>query len=132
MTDGFVKYWEHVLTQPNNPEYSFGQKMVRLPKIVFSKTVTKIEGQNVRVESGPIVDAVNRLKSQTGRDIIVYGGATFVSSLIENGLIDELNVFVNPVAIGVGMRVFGTRKPLKLTASTAHTNGIVVNTYEPK
>ena len=132
MTDGFVKYWEHVITQPNSPEYSFGQKMVRIPKIVFSKNVTKVAGQNVRVESGPIVDAVKRLKSQTGRDIIVYGGATFVSSLIENGLIDQLNLFVNPVAIGAGMRVFGTRKRLKLTASTAYTSGIVVNTYEPQ
>ena len=132
MTDGFVKYWEHVITKPNSPEYSFGQKMVRIPKIVFSKTTTKIEGQNVRVESGPIVDAVNRLKGQTGRDIVVYGGATFVSSLIENGLIDELNFFVNPVAIGAGMRVFRTRKRLKLTASTAYASGIVVNTYKPQ
>lgn len=132
MTEGFVKYWEQVITQPDSPEYSFGQKMVRIPKIVFSKTVTRIEGQNVRVESGPVVEAVNRLKSQTGRDIIVYGGATFVSSLIENGLIDELHLFVNPVAIGAGMRVFDTRKRMKLTASTAYTSGIVVNSYEPK
>lgn len=132
MTDGFVKYWEHVITQPNSPEYSFGQKMVHIPKIVFSRTVSKIEGKNVRVESGPIVDAVNGLKNQPGKDLIVYGGATFVSSLIENGLVDELNFFVNPVAIGAGMRVFGTRKPLTLTASTAYASGIVVNTYAPK
>ena len=132
MTDGFVKHWEHVITQPNSPQYSLGQKMVRIPKIAFSKTVTKVEGQNVRVENGPIVDAVNRLKNQTGQDIVVYGGATFVSSLIENGLIDELNLFVNPVAIGAGMRVFGTRKRLKLTASTAYTCGVVVNTYVPQ
>src|SRR5438045_3474607 len=61
MTEGFIKYWEHVITQPKSPEYEFGQKMVRMPKIVFSKTVKKVEGQNVRVENGPIVDAVNRL-----------------------------------------------------------------------
>src|SRR6266849_3477562 len=88
MADGFVKHWEHAITQPNCP--SFGQKMVSIPKIVFSKTLSKVEGQNVSVQSGPIVDAVNRLKSQLGKDIVVYGGATFVSSLIENGLIDKL------------------------------------------
>jgi dihydrofolate reductase len=132
MTEGFIKYWEHVITQPNSPEYSFGQKMVSIPKVVFSKTITRVDGQNVRVENGPIVDAVNRLKNQAGKDIIVYGGATFVRSLLENRLLDELNLFVNPVAIGKGMQVFGSRAPLKLTASTAYPGGIVVNTYAPQ
>ena len=130
MTEGFIKYWEQVITQPNSPEYSFGQKMVSIPKVVFSRTINRVDGQNVRVENGPIVEAVNRLKSHKGKDIIVYGGASFVSSLIENRLIDELNLFVNPVAIGEGMRVFGSRRPLKLAASTDYECGIVVNTYE--
>ncbi len=90
------------------------------------------EATVVRVENGSLVEAVNRLKRQAGKDIIVYGGATFVSSLIENKLIDELNFFVNPVAIGNGMRVFTGRMPLKLTNSTAYTDGVVVNTYEPQ
>jgi dihydrofolate reductase len=131
MTDGFVKYWEQVITQPENPEYAFGRKMVSTPKVVFSKTVTSADGQNIRVENGPIVEAVNRLKSQAGKDIIVYGGATFVSALTEHRLIDELNLFVNPVAIGKGKQVFGGRTPLKLMASTAYASGIVVNTYQP-
>ena len=132
MTEGFIKYWEYVITQPKSPEYEFAQKMVRMPKVVFSKTVKKVEGQNVRVENGPIVDAVNRLKGQSGKDIVVYGGATFVSSLIENRLIDELNLFVNPVAIGKGMQIFSQRTPLTLNASVGYTSGIVVNTYKPK
>jgi dihydrofolate reductase len=131
MTEGFINYWEHVITQPNSPEYSFGQKMVRIPKVVFSKTVKHVEGQNVRTENGPIVDAVTRLKSQAGKDIIVYGGATFVSSLIENRLIDELNLFVNPVAIGNGMRIFSQRMPLTLIDSVGYSSGIVVNSYMP-
>ena len=76
-------------------------------------------------------DAVNRLKGGQGKDIVVYGGATFVSSLIENKLIDELNLFVNPVAIGTGMQIFKSRQPLKRNASTAYASGIVVNTYAP-
>ncbi len=132
MTEGFIKYWEQTITQPNSPEYSFAQKMVNTPKVVFSKTVDRVDGQNVWVENASIVEAVNRLKNQAGNDIIVYGGATLVSSLIENRLIDELNLFVNPVAIGNGMRVFGGRELLKLTNSTAYTDGVVVNTYEPQ
>jgi dihydrofolate reductase len=132
MTDGFIKYWEHVVTQEDSREHAFAQKMVGLPKVVFSKTLHHIEGKNVRVENGDMADAVKQLKGRPGKDIIVYGGATFVSSLIEHGLIDELNFFVNPVAIGSGMQVFKGKKPLKLAHSTAYPSGIVVNSYLPK
>jgi dihydrofolate reductase len=132
MTGGFVKHWEQVVTQPQSKEYSFGLKMVNTPKVVFSRTLTKIEGQNIRVENGPLVETVNRLKRDAGKDIIVYGGATFVSSLIEHGLIDELNLFVNPAAIGKGMRIFGAHTPLELKASRPYACGVVVNTFAPR
>ena len=130
MTEGFIKYWEGV--KRDSPEYDFAQKMVRTPKVVFSRTLEKVDGKNVRVENAPIVEAVNRLKSQPGKDIVVYGGATFVASLIEHRLIDELNFFVNPVAIANGMRVFSQRTPLTLVKSVAYASGIVVNTYSPR
>jgi len=86
MTSGFVNYWESV--KPESPEYTFAQKMVGYPKVVFSRTAKKIEGKNVRVENGQLIEAVRRLKAQPGKDIIVYGGASFVSSLIDQQLID--------------------------------------------
>ena len=130
MTDGFTAYWESV--QPSSPEYDFAQRMVKTPKVTFSRTVKSVKGQNIRVENGALVDAVNGLKNQPGKDIIVYGGATFVSALIENRLIDELNFFVNPIAIGKGLQVFSQRTPLSLVKSVAYASGIVVNTYTPK
>lgn len=132
MAPGFVKHWEDVITRPEGPEYEFGQKMVNLPKVVFSRSGAAVEGRNVRVENAPLVDTVNGLKSAPGKDLIVYGGATFVSSLIENDLIDELNLFVHPVTIGKGMQIFASRHPLRLTVSVAYSSGIVVNTYEPR
>jgi dihydrofolate reductase len=78
MTDGFIKYWEHVVTQKDSREHSFALKMVGLPKVVFSKTLKHVEGKNVRVENGNVVEAVKQLKSQPGKDIVVYGGASFV------------------------------------------------------
>ncbi len=129
MTPGFISYWESVVEKPDSPELAFAQKMVGMPKIVFSKTVQRIDGKNVRVENGDLVPAVNQIKAQAGKDIVVYGGANFVSSLLQHDLIDELNLFVNPVAIGEGLRVFATRKPLKLDRSAAYACGIVVNTY---
>jgi len=132
MTGDFIKYWEQAVTQTDSPEYSFALKMVGLPKVVFSKTLQHVDGKNVRVENGDMVGAVKQLKSQPGKDLIVYGGASFVSSLIDNGLIDEMNFFLNPVGIGNGLRVFKGKKPLKLTGSKAYACGIVVNSYLPK
>ena len=129
MTPGFVSYWESV--KPDSPEYAFAQKMVGMPKVVFSRTVDRVDGKNIRVHKGDVVEGVNELKRQPGKDIVVYGGATFVSSLLEHNLIDELNLFVNPTAIGKGLRIFNGRKPLKLEASKQYPCGIVVSTYRP-
>ena len=130
MAPGFMKYWESISSDAL--EYAFAQKMVNVAKVVFSRSVKSIDGRNVRVENGPLVESVNRLKSAPGKDLLVYGGASFVSSLIENGLVDEFHLVVNPVAIGSGMRIFNSRVPLELVASTAFANGEILNTYEPK
>lgn len=131
MTHEFTTYWERVAAQPESPEHAFAQKMVSLPKVVFSRTLKHVDGKNVRVENGDLVEAVTKLKGAAGKDLLVYGGATFVASLIEHGLIDEMHLFVNPVAIGNGMRIFKARRPLTLTASKAYARGIVVNSYQP-
>lgn len=130
MTHGFVNYWESV--PATSPEYDFAQKMVRTPKVVFTRTSTNIEGKNVRVENGPIVETIGQMKRQDGKDILVYGGAGFVSSLIENRLIDELSLFVNPVAIGRGLSIFSQRTPLALIKSVEYASGVVINTYKPR
>jgi dihydrofolate reductase len=59
--------------------------------------------KNTELAKGDFVHAINQLKNQKVKDIIVYGGATFVSSLINVGLIDEFHLFVNPTALGNGM-----------------------------
>ena len=73
MTEGFIQYWEHV--PKDSREYAFAQKMVGMPKVVFSKTLHHVEGKNVRVENGDLAEAVKQLKSAPGKDIVVYGGA---------------------------------------------------------
>src|SRR5689334_12075704 len=132
MAPGFLQYWEATVKKPESPEYAFARKMVDIPKIVFTKTLDSIDGQNVRVEKSDLNRAIEQLKKAPGKDMMVYGGAGFVSSLIENSLIDELNFFVNPVGIGNGLRVFKSRKPMALANSVRYSCGIVVNTYKPK
>jgi dihydrofolate reductase len=55
---------------------------------------------------GELTEEIIKLKSQNGKDIIVYGGASFDSSLIKEGLIDEFHLLINPAAIGKGMTIF--------------------------
>ena len=129
MSSGFIQYWNGLLSKPASPEYAFARKMMDREKVVFSKTVAHLEGPNVRVEQGDLTASVSALKRQAGKDIIVYGGAKFVAALIERELIDELNFFVNPTAIGAGLRVFKDRVPLSLVGSTAYPCGIIVSTY---
>ena len=82
-----------------------------------------------------MVDEINKLKKQDGKDIIAYGGATFVSALIKHGLIDEFHLFINPTAIGNGMSIFkelDNKQNLILVKSTSFDCGIVVLNYEPQ
>lgn len=127
MVPDFMTYWENV--KPDSDEYAFAQKMLDVPKIVFSHTLQEVKGENIRLERGDLVTVVKQLKQQSGKDILVYGGVSFANSLVEHNLVDQLNLFVNPVAIGKGKPIFRSQKSLNLTGSTAFPCGVVLNTY---
>lgn len=132
MTKEFIDYWENVVdNQPDSPEQPLAQRMVNMRKIVFSHTQTNIEGRNLEVENGDLATAVKKLKQDPGKDIMVYGGANFVSSLIDLNLIDEYYIFSNPVAIGKGLSIFNEQKLLKLDSSIKYDNGEILNKYLP-
>ncbi|HEY3249906.1 MAG TPA: dihydrofolate reductase family protein [Ignavibacteria bacterium] len=134
MTDGFVNYWEGVLKTSESPEYDFARKMVNTPKIVFTKTLEKSPWNNTKIEKGDLKEEVNKLKGLNGKDIIVYGGTSFVAKLIKEGLIDEYHLFINPAVIGNGKTIFGEldkTRSLALKNTIAFKNGIVMNHYEP-
>lgn len=115
MAPDFVKYWEGVPKE--SPEYDFAQKMINIPKIVFTKTLKTIAGRNIRVENGDLKTEINKLKNSPGKDIVVYGGANFMSNLIKENLIDDYYLFLNPVAIGKGLSIFSGMTKLKLVDS---------------
>lgn len=128
-TRPFVDHWAKTADQPESPWQPFARYVTNMRKIVFSKTETAIAGTNLKVENGDLATVVNKLKSQPGNDIMVYGGVNFVSSLIELDLVDEYNFIVNPVAMGNGMQVFKERNILQLKSSRAFANGKVINKY---
>jgi dihydrofolate reductase len=132
MTRGFIDHWENVLdNQPESKEQPLAQRMVSIHKIVFSRTQKAIKGRNLEVKNGDLAAAVHALKKQPGKDIMVYGGANFVSSLISQNFVDEYYIFRRPVAIGNGLSIFKELKPLELEHSIAYKNGTLLNKYLP-
>jgi dihydrofolate reductase len=135
MTDVFISYWSNVVNKPDDPWYEFAKKMIETPKVVFTKTLNKSRWINTDIARGDLIEEVSKIKSQNGRDIIVYGGASFDSSLIKEKLIDEFYLFINPVAIGNGMTIFKDLDEIQkytLIESKAFECGKVLLRYEAK
>jgi dihydrofolate reductase len=142
MAETFIPHFEETVTNLKaqnsdkalDEKFAYADKMVSMPKIVFSKTMKAFDGKSVSVENGDLVTAIKKLKSKAGKDMIVYGGAGFVSSLIKEGLIDEFNLFVNPVIINKGLRIFDLlehRQKLSLISATPYACGISVLVFKP-
>lgn len=134
LAEGFIPHWAGVAANPENPDYSAGKIFTDTAKVVFTRTLDHAKWENTILATGDLVEEITRLKSQTGKDIIAYGGATFVSALIKHELIDEYHLFVNPAAIGRGLPIFQTldsNQRLTLVKATPFGCGIVVLHYEP-
>jgi dihydrofolate reductase len=104
-----------------------------LPKYVVSPTLQDPRWTNVTVLTGNVVDEVTALKKQVDGDIVVYASYQLGRTLIEHDLVDELRLFVFPVVVGAGERLFGETtgtKPFRLTRSRTVGNGLVFVTYE--
>jgi len=98
--------WETADERPSVPEHvlEFARIWKDTPKIVFSNTLDKVEG-NARLVRDGAAEVVTRPKEQPGRDLAV-GGAGLASSLMKHGLIDEYRLFVSPVVLGGGTPYF--------------------------
>lgn len=136
MTDGFISYWLDIVNNhPDSPDFSFAKKLVDTPKVVFTKTLEKSVWDNTTLAKGNLTDEINILKNQSGKDIIVYGGASFVSSLVKENLIDEYNLVINPTVLGKGMTIFADlddRLNLQLVESKSFVSGETLLRYEPR
>jgi dihydrofolate reductase len=133
MADGFISYWSDVINKPDDPWYALAKKMIEIPKVVFTKTLNKSKWINTDIATGDLTDEIIKLKSREGKDMVVYGGASFDSSLIKLGLIDEFLLFINPVAIGNGMTIFKDLNQIEkfnLVKSIAFDSGEVLLHYE--
>jgi dihydrofolate reductase len=130
--EGFIDHWTTVSKEEDNPQSVFAKVIAGADKVVFSKTLNAAVWTNAILAKNDLVEEVMALKKTSDKDIIVYGGSSFVSSLIEAGLIDEYYLFVNPVALGDGLKIFNEKTNLKLVEAQAFPCGVAVLKYVPR
>lgn len=131
MAEGFIPHFESFDSE--SPRIAFARKMVNIPKVIFSKTLDEPFGKNTTLAKGTLADEIAQLKNQEGKDMLVYGGAGFVSSLVAGGHIDEFYFFVNPVMINKGIRIFDLldhRQKLSLIDARPYDCGVTVLHYK--
>ncbi|MEU0897862.1 dihydrofolate reductase family protein [Streptomyces massasporeus] len=99
-----------------------------LPKVVFSKTLTSVQG-NARLVSGGLAEEIERLRSEPGEGEIALGGATLATQAAASGLIDEFRTVVYPVLVGGGIPYFPRderRVDLELVETRTFSSGVVL------
>lgn len=124
--------WAAANTQSMAPfVVEFWQIWKQIPKIVFSSTLERVEG-NARLERGDPVAVVTRLKEQPGPDLSV-GGVQLASTLMQAGLIDEFHIFFQPIILGAGRPLYPMLSEavrLKLVETHTFNTGIVFLRYQ--
>ncbi len=103
-------------------------------KYVVSTTLNQVDWKNSTLLKGDLAQAITQLKNQPGKDISLVGSGTLVQSLLQLELIDELNLLICPVILGVGKRLFKEgvdTKVLKPVSSKTYGSGMTILTLQP-
>lgn len=127
-----ASYWPSASPPTEDPVII--DKMNNLPKIVFSKTLEKVEWKNSKLVKDNIAEEILKTKMQPGKDMVIYGSGSIVTSFMNLGLIDEYHLFVAPVVLGRGKALFKDLKDmhkLKLVRTKTFSNDIVLLQYHP-
>jgi dihydrofolate reductase len=128
----FLSYWP--TATDDNPIIT--ERMNNLPKVVFSRTLSKVEWgkyDTVRLVNEDAVGEVKKMKQEPGRDLVIYGSGDLVSGLMKAGLIDEIQLFVQPIVLGRGKPQFkdlDERYALKLKSVRPLKSGAVCLIYD--
>ncbi len=125
-------YWPTDEAIRNDPVVAAG--MNKAEKVVFSRTLKKVNWNNTRLVKNDLLSEVRSLKQQSGKDLTVLGSGSIVSQLAGAGLIDEYQILLNPVVLGAGKTMFQGIKEkidLRLTKTRVFKNGNVLLCYEP-
>jgi dihydrofolate reductase len=124
--EGFAAVWPNI-----NDDAGFARKMNSMRKYVASNTMKQAEWTNTAVLSGDVVSAVRKLKSESGGDIVIYGSARLVHTLLPHSVVDEVRLMIYPIVLGRGTRMVpsGFASTLALKEIKPLGSGIVYATY---
>jgi dihydrofolate reductase len=125
-----VSYWPNTLAMEHDPQVA--ARMNAATKLVCSNTLTSSDWQNTQVIGGDILSRLTQLKKNSDRNITILGSNSLVTQLAEKGLIDELQLMIDPVAIGSGVSLFAhVKHPLAFTLQQvrAMKSGVVLLSY---
>jgi dihydrofolate reductase len=126
----FAGYWPH-----QGDDAPFAGFLNKVPKYVASRTLKEpLEWNNSHLLEGDVAEAVRKLKEEDGADLVVLGSGDLAQTLMEHGLVDEYSLWIHPLVLGSGKRIFregGPRFSLKLVDSKTSSTGVLLLTYEP-
>ena len=123
----FVNYWP-------TAEGEDADNLNRLPKLVVSTTLEKVEWNNATLVKGDVPDAIRDFTSRSEKDVAVFGSSELASTLIRASIIDEFRILVTPFVLGRGRRAFVNdlaTHQLKLKWSEGWASGTVAQFYVP-
>jgi dihydrofolate reductase len=125
-----ASYWPN---QKNN-EMGIADRLNNAPKYVVSSTLKNAEWNNSKIINDNVVEEIAKLKQQPGQDILMFGSATLVQSLMEADLIDEYRLLVHPIIMGSGKGFFRDKMAstkLKLVKTKTLDLGVILDCYQP-
>jgi dihydrofolate reductase len=137
---GFAAAWPGMMDQYEGPHRAelgqYADMMNGYPKHVASTTLQEpLEWNNSTLIGANVVEGVSNLKRQEGKEILLFGSAELVNTLMGQDLVDEYRLMIFPVVLGSGKRLFGdgsaTTKALRLANTKRFASGVVVLSYEP-
>ena len=123
--------WEPFWPNQSGP---IAEKFNKIKKYVATQTLTEASWEGTVLLNGDTIEQVKALKAGDGPDLHMWGSADLIQSLFQQGLIDQMNLWIYPVVLGKGKKLFaGGTLPsgLKLTKSAVSSTGVICATFVP-
>jgi len=128
--EGYIDHWARIAARsPEDGTFAFAHRIGKIEKVIATRDAFRPRWERTRVLTGEHATTVATLKAEPGADILTFGGVRFVSGLLARGLVDELQLYVNPALVGAGRRLDWPRRGARLLGAAAYECGIVVSRY---
>jgi dihydrofolate reductase len=113
----------------------YGRRINEMQKYVFSNSLKRADWNHSSIVAGDVASEAEKLKQQDGKDLVIYGHGLLARTLLEQGLLDELKLWIHPLFVGRGERLLregddGNKIEMNLVSTGTLGTGVVVVTYQ--